>query len=149
MEPVRVPVTLSPHIVNDKPRGYYLLAQRIFPQGAPILRRQQFVGFNGRLIVTVSRHRTWDNFLKMGIHARELDGQAITWLDQCKLYPMAMGFRMYIPGTILKPASAGSEKVESIGILREQKWGGNTASTFYLEIQKIDADILLSRKELK
>jgi len=144
---VRIPVTLSPHIVNGQSRGFYLLAQKLFPNGAPTLSKQQFIGFNGQLIVTVEHDRTWDTLLKIALHASKLNDESVTWLTPTPIYPMPKGFRAYIPGTIIKPASAGVEKVEGIGVFRRAVFGVSK-DVYYLEILKLSAEVLLGRKEL-
>lgn len=149
MNQIKIPVSLSPHIVAGKPRGYYLLAQRLFPNGAPILRRDQFAGFNGCLIVTVARHNKWNTFFDMCIQVRKLHEQAISWFGSTKLYPMNKGFRMYIPGSILKPPSADSKKIETIGIFRKHEYFGGVGSLYYLELQEFTAEVLLGKKKLR
>jgi len=144
---VRIPITLSSHIVNGKPRGFYLLAQRLFPNGAPSLTKQQYIGFNGRLFVTVEHDRTWDTLLKVALHAEKLNDKHISWLTPTPIYPMPKGFRAYIPGTIIKPASAESQKVEGIGVFRRAIFGVSR-DAYYLEILKLTAEVLLGRKEL-
>lgn len=139
MKDIRVPVSLSPHIIGGKPRGFYLLVQRLFPNGAPILRKQQWLGFNGRCLqVTVDYSPDCDSLLKMAIRY-----PAVTWLAPAKLWPMAMGFKSYIPGTILKPESAEVGKVETMGVFKQE------SDLFFLEIPLLDGEILLGRKELR
>jgi len=144
---VRIPITLSPHIVNGKPRGFYLLAQRLFPNGAPTLTKRQYIGFNKRLLITVEHDRTWDTLLKVALHAGKLNDESVTWLTPTPIYPMPKGFRAYIPGTIIKPASAESQKVEGIGVFRRAIFGVSR-DVYYLEILKLTAEVLLGRKDL-
>lgn len=148
MNPIRIPVTMSPHIVDGNPRGYYLLAQRLFPNGAPILRKDQFVGFNGSLIVTVARHNTWDTLMDMNVYARDIGKNTAAWFGKTKLYPMNKGFRMYIPGTILKPPSAEAVCKQTTGIFSQFRFYGGVDDLYYLEIPSIGGDVLLGRKEL-
>lgn len=149
MNPISVPVTFSPHIVNGKPRGYYLLVQSLFPNGAPILRRDQFVGFmGGHLIVTVSRHHTWNTLFRMAIHP-QWDEHSVTWLDSCKLYRMSKGFRMYIPGTVLCPTSAESKKVETMGIFKKWTYGGGIEPMFFVELPVVSAEVLLGKERFE
>lgn len=146
MDAIQIPVTLSPHIVDNKPRGYYILGQRLFPRGAPELRKDQFVGFNGSLIISIARHNTWNSILAMGLYASRLHNRNITWLGEAMVYPMSKGFRIYVPGTTLKPSSAG-KKIETIGVFRMHEFCG-VEPLFYLEIPKINADILLGKEQL-
>lgn len=146
MEPIRIPVTLSPHIVKSVPRGYYVLAQRLFPNGAPILNKSQFVGYNGQLIISVDRENRWDSLLKMAIYANMVGGEPTTWLDTSNLWPMSMGFRTYIPGTVLKPTET-SKKVEMTGVFRCHDYYGGAASLYYLQLP-IGPNILLRRETL-
>jgi len=143
MKPIQIPVTLSPHFGGGKPKGYYLIAQRLFPDGAPILSKHQFVGFDGSLVVTVQHPGEWDTVLKMAIYVSKLEDEPTTWLSKAHLYPMPMGFRMYIPGTVLKPKSAEVQKIETIGVFC--KWG----LVYYVYVPKISGEILLGRKELE
>lgn len=152
MNPIQIPVTLSPHGVDGKPRGFYLLAQRLFTKGSPILRKDQFIGFNGSLIVTVARHNAWDSLVKMGVYAHLLDSTRVFWYDKAALYPMTKGFRMYIPGTVLTPGMFQSpavvSKIETTGIFRKHDFYGGIEPLFYLEIPLISGDVLLGRKQL-
>jgi len=146
---IRIPVTLSPHIVKGKPRGYYLLAQRLFPNGAPILRKDQFVGFSGGfMVITVARQNTWNTLMHMAIYASDVYGEIFAWLDSCKLYPMNKGFRAYIPGTILRPPSAGSKKVETFGLFQKTAFGGDVADMWYVKVPDVSAEVLLGSKRL-
>jgi hypothetical protein len=153
MNPIRIPITLSQHIVGGKPRGFYLLAQRLFPNGAPILRKDQFVGFNGSLIVTVARHNAWDSLLKLGVYADIVEiNKHVIWFERAALYPMSKGFRMYIPGTVLTPTMfqqpVHESKIETTGIFHKHDFCGGVEPLFYLEIPLISADVLLGRKQL-
>ncbi len=134
MDPVKITATLSPHMVKGKPRGFSLLAQRLFVNGAPILTKQQYIGHNGNLIVTVGYNGEWDTILKIATQMNVLDGKVITWFDYGKLYPMSMGFRMYIPGRVLRPTSA--ERVVTPAIFRK------CAGVFYLELQNVTTETL-------
>lgn len=129
MDPVKITATLSPHKA-----GFYLLAQRLFIHGAPVLAKHQHIGHNGNLIVTVGFNGKWDTTLKMATQMNVLDGKTITWFDYGKLYPMSMGFRMYIPGRVLRPTSA--EKVVTPAIFRK------CCGVFYLELQNVTTEIL-------
>ncbi len=64
MEPIKIPVTLSPHYGDKGPKGFYILAQRLWPEGAPILNKVQWVGYFGTLIVTVQHPGEWNSLLK-------------------------------------------------------------------------------------
>lgn len=141
MELIKIPVTLSPHYGDKGPKGFYILAQRLWPGGAPILNKMQWVGYFGTLIVTVQHPGEWNSLLKMSIYAGELDGRNVHWLDKGSLYPMSMGFRMYVPGRILKPKS--KDRIETIGIFRKCR------DIYYLEVPKLSGDVLLKRKKLE
>jgi hypothetical protein len=143
MECIRIPTTLSPHIVNGVARGYYVLAQKIFPDGAPVLRRAQFIGFCGNLILTFASPNEWDTLMKMGVQCQQLLDQPVSWLAASKLWPMAKGFRSYIPGSILKPRS--NLKITCTGIVKKHLHGAGVAPIFYLEIPSISADVLMGR----
>ena len=143
---IKIPITLSPHVVGDKPRCYYLLAQRLFPNGSPILRADQFIGFSdGSLILSVDRHNTWNTLFEMMLHTMDIKEPRFIWLAKAKLFGMAKGFRAYIPGTILKPTSAESGKINATGIFTNITFGEGISPLFYLKIPIITADILLGR----
>ena len=140
MTPIRIPVTLSPHVVNETPRGYYVLAQRLFPNGAPILTKQQWIGYaNGCLIITVNVPHEWNSLLKMAINCPTIGTLPVTWLAPAKLWPMPKGFRSYIPGFILKPNSSKANKIEMTGIFKQY------LNLFWLELPKVSGEILLGR----
>jgi hypothetical protein len=143
MNLIRIPVTLSPHIVKGSPRGYYVLAQRLFPNGAPILAKAQWIGFNGALVITVEHPHEWDSLLKMAVKCPDFIEGRVSWLAPAKVWPMSKGFRTYIPGTILKPKPAEASKVESMGTFQQ------VGSIFYLSIPAIDGEVLLGRKEIE
>jgi hypothetical protein len=134
MKEIKITATLSPHMKGNKPAGFYLLAQRLFIHGAPILAKQQYIGHNGNLIVTVGYNGEWDSLLKMAVQMPELDKRKIAWFDYGKLYPMSMGFRMYIPGRVLRPTSA--DKIVGPAIFRK------CGTVFYLELQNVTTEIL-------
>lgn len=148
MQPIKIPISLCPHIVEGKPRGYYLLAQWLFPKGAPRLVKQQFLGFNGQLLVTVEHDGTWDSLLKIALFVENLNGKRVTWLTKTPIYTMPLGFRAYIPGTILKPISADVAKITTTGVFKKESFGVSK-DLYYLEIPKITAGILFGREELK
>jgi hypothetical protein len=142
MDPIRIPVTLSPHFQGGKPSGYYVLAQRLFPRGAPPLMRYQWIGFSKNcLIVTVGRPVDDSSLVSMAVKHAVIDGNPTSWLATAKLWTMAMGFKTYIPGTILKP-KLDAPKIETTGIFKQ------FGEIFYLTIPKIDGEVLLGRKEL-
>ena len=138
MGPIRIPVTLSPHICGGSPRGYCVLAQRLFPNGAPILAKAQWMGFQDGLIITVDHPAECDTLLKMAIRF-----PSVTWLAPAKLWPMSKGFKSYIPGTILKPESAEASKIEVTGVFQQKE------GLFYLSIPALDGEVLLGRKALQ
>lgn len=142
MNPIPIPVTLSPHFVNGKPRGYYLLAQRLFPNGSPALNKKQWLGFHeGNLIVTASFPSEWNSLMSMAVNCPSIEGKPFMWLAPAKLWPMPMGFRTYIPGTILKP-DVGSSKVETTGVFKQYM------SLFWLSLTEVTGEVLLGRKTL-
>jgi hypothetical protein len=141
MEEIRIPVTLTPHYQSGKPSGYYLLAQRLFPRGAPILVKQQFAGFSDGLVVTVNHPPQLDTPLKMAVVCPVIGGQGVTWLSKVSIYPMSMGFRMYIPGNILKPPT-GALNFETTGIFH------GAGELYWLHVPAVSSDILLGRKAL-
>lgn len=149
MKTIKIPITISPHFSQGVPRGYYIIAQRLFPKERPILFRQQFVGFTQNLVFTMAHPGKWDTLLKMAIYIPTLGDfyVSVSWLSTTKMYPMGTGVRIYLPGTILKPSSAGCKKIETMGSLSLA--GGRGQEIYYLDIPKLNADILLGRKELK
>jgi len=143
MNPIKVPVTFSPHIVGGKPRGYYALAQWLFPNGAPILQRRQFAGYNGQLLITVEKPMECKTLLHMALKVSTLQNTPIMWLGACKVYHMSRGFRAYIPGSILCPPSAESEKIETHGFFRRH------GDLFYMEFPKVSAEVLLGKERFE
>jgi len=146
MRPIPVPVTLSPHIVDGKPRGFYVIVQSLFPKEQPIIFRQQFVGFTQNIVFTIAHPGKLDTLLKMALYSPTLGSKPVTWLSQIKQYPAGRGLRIYLPGSILKPASAGCKKVDMLGVVL--KSAGDQGGILYLDIPKLNSDILLGRKEL-
>jgi hypothetical protein len=115
------------------------LAQRLFPNGSPILAKAQWIGFNGQcLILTVDYPFENDTLLKMAIRC-----PFATWLAPAKLWPMSKGFKSYIPGTILKPESAEAAKIETTGVFTRY------SGLFFLKILILDGEVLLGRKGLQ
>lgn len=145
MEAVTIPISICPHFSQGKPRGHYLLAKRLFLNDPPILRKQQYVGFNGFLFVTVVRPNSWDTAFKTAIRIPRLDGRDIQWLGAVSLYGLRGGFKVYFPETILKAEKPG--RIEGVGIFRKYQAPG--FACYYLEIPKLTAEVLLGRKELK
>jgi hypothetical protein len=144
METVKITTSICPHFVKDEGRGHYIICRKLFRNGAPILAKQQFVGFNGFLFVTVGHPGEWNSVFKMSQYVTQLDGRPVTWLGSANLYTYSQGFRAYIPEYILKAKEPG--RIESVGIFRK-----HTAPKFeiyYLELPKITAEVLLGRKEL-
>lgn len=153
MNPIKIPVTISPHIVNGKPRGYYIIAERLFTKSNPHLIRKQFLGIARGLIISVGRDIHWDSLLKMSIHIPEviytIGGcgiNKILWLSPTKIYPFNMGFRAYIPGTVLKPESAEAKKIQTMGFFKRFQIG--TTDLLYLEVPLITPDIMLGKTKL-
>jgi len=147
VNPLNVPISLCPHIDKEKPKGYYITAQRLFPEGQPVIFRQQFAGYMNHLILTLAHQSTWNTLLKMVLHAPLLDGVPVNWLAPIKQYRMGTGVRFYLPGSILKPGSAEDEKIETMGIIR-RAWF-KSGDIIYVDIPLIDANVLLGKKELK
>jgi hypothetical protein len=145
MEAVTIPISICPHFSQGKGRGHYILAKRLFLQEQPILVKQQYVGFNGFLFVTVDRPASWDTAFKTAISIPRMDGMDIQWLGSVPLYGMRKGFKVYLPETILKAKEPG--RIEGVGIFRKYKAPGFTC--YYLEIPKFTAEVLLGREELK
>lgn len=145
MEPIKIPISICPHFSQGKPRGHYILAKRLFREEAPILAKQQFVGFNGFLFITVVHPALWNTTFKIMNHIKELDGQKIIWLGGVHLTTMAGGFKVYLREDILKANKPG--RIECTGIFRKHESPG--FECYYLEIPKLTPDILLGRKELK
>lgn len=145
MNPVTIPVSICPHFTKGKPRGHYLLAKRLFQNETPILAKQQFVGYNGFLFVTVVHPAKWDTTFKMACAITELDGQPIKWLGTTHLTPLAGGFKAYLPEPITKANKPG--RIEGIGIFRKHVALG--FELYYLEIPKFTAEVLLGRMDLK
>ena len=145
MEAVTIPISICPHFSQGKPRGHYVLAKRLFLNEQPILTRQQYVGYNGFLFVTVVHPNKWNTVFKMAMNCSQIDGRSITWLGTVPIYPLRGGFKAYLPETILKAEKPG--RIEGVGIFRKYQAPG--FSCYYLEIPKLSAEVLLGRKELK
>lgn len=145
MDAINIPVSICPHFSGGKPRGHYILAKRLFQEGAPILVKQQFVGFNGFFFVTVVRPPLWNSTFKIANYIKRLDGREVIWLGGCHLTSLAGGFKIYITEDILKAKEPG--RIEGTGIFRKYKAPG--FEVYYLEIPKITGEILLGRKELE
>lgn len=145
MEPVKIPVSICPHFSQGKPRGHYVLAKRLFTGDQPILIKQQYVGFNGFLFVTVVHPNQWDTTFKIAHQIREMDGRKIIWLGTARLYPMGGGFKTYLPEHVLKADKPG--RVEGVGIFRKYKAPG--FECYYLELPMLPVEVLLGRRKLK
>lgn len=145
MEPIHIPVSICPHFSQGKPRGHYILAKRLFQVETPILVKQQFLGFNGFLFVTVVHPPLWNTSFKVATHIKELDGRKIIWLGGCHLTSLSGGFKIYLPEDVLKAKEPG--RIEGAGVFRKHKSLG--FEIFYLEIPKLSADVLLGRKDLE
>lgn len=111
----------------------------------PILRRQQYVGFNGFLFVTVVHPNWWDTTFKTAISIPQLDGRNIQWLGTVPLYRLKGGFKVYLPETILKAEKPG--RIEGVGIFRKYKAPG--FECYYLELPKLTVGVLLGKEKLK
>jgi len=121
------------------------LAKRLFLNDQPILVRQQYVGFNGFLFVTVVHPASWDTAFKTAIKISRLDGRNVQWLGAIPLYGLKGGFKVYLPESILKAKKPG--RIEGVGIFR--KYVAPGFSCYYLEIPKLTAEVLTGREELK
>lgn len=146
MRPIPVPITLSPHIVDGKPRGFYVIVQSLFPKEQPIIFREQFVGFTQNLVFTVAHPGEQDTLLKMALYSPTIGDKPVTWLSTTKQYPAGKGLRIYLGGSILKPASADYKKYQTMGVVH--KSGTQRGGIVYVDVPKLDGDILLGRKEL-
>ncbi len=146
MEPVTIPISICPHFSQGKPRGHYILAKRLFiGEDQPILARQQYVGFNGFLFVTVVHPNQWDTIFKISCMIQEMDQQPIKWLGAVHQYSLKGGFKVYLPETILKATEPG--RIEGVGVFRKYQAPG--FGVYYLEIPKLTAEVMSGRKELK
>ena len=145
MEPVKIPISICPHFSQGKPRGHYVLAKRLFMKQQPILVKQQFIGFNGFLFITVVCPSKWNTIFKMACAVLEMDQQPVKWLGSVHLYPLKGGFKAYLPESILQAREPG--RIEDVGVFRKYEAPG--FEIFYLEIPKLTAEVLLGRKELK
>ena len=145
MEPVTIPISICPHFSQGKPRGHYLLAKRLFLNDQPILTRQQYVGFNGFLFVTVVHPSHWDTTFKVASRIQMMDDRSIIWLGTVRQHLMPKGFKVYLPEHILKAKKPG--RIEGVGIFRKYEAPG--FSCYYLEIPKLTGKILLGKEELK
>lgn len=145
MEPVKIPISICPHFSQGKPRGHYILAKRLFSGSVPILVKQQFVGYNGFLFVTVARPPESDTTFKIANRIQKMDGRNIIWLGTAHQYPLPGGFKTYLTEDIMKAKKPG--RVEGIGIFR--KYTAPGFDCYYLEIPKLTGEVLLGRGELK
>ena len=145
MEPIHIPVSICPHFSEGKARGHYILAKRLFREGSPILVKQQYVGYNGFLFITVVHPSLWNTVFKMAIHIKELEDRKIIWLGGCHLTNLAGGFKVYLPEDVLKAKEPG--RIEGTGIFRKHVSPG--FEIYYLEIPKLSADVLFGREVLK
>ncbi len=122
-----------------------MLAKRLFRHEQPMLIRQQYVGFNGFLFVTVVHPYQWDTTFKMACGIPYMDDRKLTWLGTANLYPFGGGFKTYLAEHILKAKKPG--RIEGVGIFRKYKT--SFMECYYLEIPKLTTEILLGREELK
>ena len=145
MEAVTIPISICPHFSQGKPRGFYILAKRLFRDNQPILVKQQFVGYNGFLFVTVVLPAKCDTTFKIASRIQEMDGRSIIWLGSAHQYLLPGGFKTYLTEDILKAKEPG--RIEGVGIFRKYEAPG--FSVYYLEIPMLTAEVLSGRKELK
>lgn len=145
MEAIKIPISICPHFSQGKPRGHYVLAKKLFKGHQPILARQQFVGYNGFLFVTVEHPNKCDTVFKIANYAQEMDGRQIIWLGSVHQYLMQGGFKVYLPEHILKAKEPG--RVEGIGVFRKHEAPG--FSIYYLELPKLTGKVLLGKEDLK
>lgn len=145
MEAIKIPISICPHFSQGKARGHYILAKRLFKEDQPILVRQQYVGFNGFLFITVVHPAQWNTSFKIASHISVMDNRSIIWLGAAPLYSLPGGFKVYLAEHILKAKKPG--RVEGIGIFR--KYSAPGFDCFYLEIPLLSAEVLLGKKELK
>ena len=145
MEPVTIPISLCPHFSQNKPRGFYILAKRLFRNEPPMLIRQQFVGYNGFLFVTVVRPSECNTVFKIANRIKMMDDRSIIWLGSAHQYLLGGGLKIYLAEHILKAKKPG--RIEGVGIFRKYKALG--FECYYLEIPKLTTEILLGREMLK
>lgn len=147
MNPFRVPITISPHVVEGKPRGYYIIVHSLWKDKQPIIFRDQFVGFHKDcLIFSMAHPSEWSSFPKVVIHTAGVSELPRCWLSSVRQTRMGTGVRFYLPGTILKPASLKAKAVETIGAVYKAVYG--SGDLIYVSIPIISGDILLGRGEL-
>ena len=147
MKPVTIPITISPHTHKGKPVGYYIIATRLFPKGNPPILRRQFVGVGQNMVITVGRDNRLNSVLKLQTFIPKIGEMPVTWLSGVKLYPINMGFRVYIPGRVWKPKSAEDKRIQTIGEFKRYEMGA--IDLFYLSVPKITNDILLEKGDLR
>lgn len=147
MNPVKVPISICPHHSGAKPHGHYIIVNGLFPKGTPILKRQQFVGFNGFLFITIAITHTTviDTNFKVITHLGTLDAKKIDWLGSAKLYTTPKGLRIYLPEDILK--AGDYEKIKDIGIFRKAQ--GPKFGVYYLEVPRITGNVLLGKERIE
>jgi hypothetical protein len=139
---VRINVTMSPHVQKGRPSGYYVLAERLFPRGAPILVKQQYVGYSEGLVITVAHPAGVKSVLSMAVNVPRLGDKPVTWLAEAHLYPMRLGFRAYVAGRVLKARSTETPRYMTTGLFRGE------GELYWLWIPAVSGDVLLGRKEL-
>jgi len=87
----------------------------------------------------------WDSLVKVAVYAPVLGGKPVSWFSTVQQYLQGTGVRFYLPGSVLRPASAGS--IEMMGDLCKASYG--SGDVYYISIPRIDGDIILGRRELK
>ena len=144
---IRVPITISPHVIAGKPSGYYILVHSLWKDAKPKIFRDQFAGLHDNcLILTMAHPSEWDSLLKAIIHTHKAVGKPSCWFAAVKQTRMGTGLRFYLPGTILKPKLAESKAIKARGTVRKAIYG--SGDLVYVSVPKIDGDILLGRGDL-
>ena len=144
MNPINISMSFCPHVTNGKLRGWYLLAKRLFVEDTPILRKHQFLGFNGGLVVSIT-HPGAETLFEMITRHPKLEDRDVSWFGLTSLFPMNRGCKVYIPEKILKISIP--TKIETTGIFRRHDTYRNEPF-FYVEVPALTAEVLLGQEEL-
>jgi len=80
----------------------------------------------------------------MAVNLPILNARPVSWLSTVQQYGVGTGLQIYLPRKILKPPPAEAAKIETMGLFCKEG-----TDTYYLGIPKLDADIMLARKELR
>ena len=148
MTPLRVPITISPHTIEGKLQGHYILVHSLWKDTQPVIFKDQFAGYyRGSLILTMAHPSEWRSFVQAVIHSsRASEDKPSCWLAAVKMTRMGTGVRYYLPGTVLKP-NPGAGTIKLMGLISKASYG--SGDVIYVVIPKIDGDILLGRGKLE